>query len=71
MRNSLTIVLAAAVGAPGGWPIAPVRQWQGHAFPYPVGVDDLSALACQDFKEKAYREVPHFFFMGARMRTTR
>jgi len=59
-------VLAAAVGAPGGWPIAPVKQWQGYALPYPVGVDDLAALADQDFKEKAYREVPHFFFMGGK-----
>ncbi|MFH1314721.1 MAG: hypothetical protein ABIJ00_16065, partial [Candidatus Eisenbacteria bacterium] len=59
-------VLAAAVGAPGGWPIAPVKQWQGHALPYPVGVDDLSALVGQGFMEKAYREVPHFFFMGGK-----
>jgi len=57
-------VLAAAVGAPGGWPIAPVKQWQGHALPYPVGVDDIAALTGRDFMEKIYREVPHFFFMG-------
>jgi len=59
-------VLAAAVGAPGGWPIAPVAQWQGHALPYPVGVDDLSALTGQGFMEKVHREVPHFFFMGGK-----
>lgn len=30
-------VLAAAIGAPGGWPIAPVRTWKEHALSYAVG----------------------------------
>ena len=59
-------VLAAAIGAPGGWPIAPVRQWQGHVLPYPVGVSDLSDLVGFEFREEVYRKVPHFFFMGGK-----
>ncbi len=59
-------VLAAAVGAPGGWPIAPVSQWQGHALPYPIGIADISALTGRDFMEKTYRGIPHFFFMGGK-----
>jgi hypothetical protein len=29
-------------------------------------VDDLTALIGQNFNEKAYREVPHFFFLGGK-----
>ena len=35
-------VLAAAVGAPGGWPIAPVLADKGKALPYPVGIADIN-----------------------------
>src|SRR4030095_7351619 len=33
-------VLAAAVGSPGGWPLAPVDTWQGRSLRYPVGIAD-------------------------------
>jgi pimeloyl-ACP methyl ester carboxylesterase len=57
-------VLAAAVGAPGGWPISPLERWQGRALPYPVGVADLGNLVDAEFDADAYRKIPHFFFMG-------
>jgi pimeloyl-ACP methyl ester carboxylesterase len=57
-------VLAAAVGSPGGWPIAPVAKWDGQELGYPVGIADLEALTGVEFLLEAYRDVPHFFFIG-------
>lgn len=57
-------VRAAAIGAPGGWPIAPISVWQNHALRYPIGIADIAALSGQEFDEKTYIQIPHFFFMG-------
>lgn len=58
-------VLGAAIGSPGGWPIAPVTHWRNRALRYPIGVADLSDLVGREFQSEVYRGVPHFFFMGA------
>jgi dienelactone hydrolase len=34
-------VLAAAVGSPGGWPIAPVAVYRGAKLRYPIGIADV------------------------------
>jgi pimeloyl-ACP methyl ester carboxylesterase len=57
-------VLCAAIGSPGGWPIAPISHWGGRELRFPIGVADLSRLVGLDFQLEAYRKVPHFFFMG-------
>jgi len=57
-------VLGAAIGSPGGWPIAPVPQWKGRELRYPIGVADLSDLVGRKFQLETYRSIPHFFFMG-------
>jgi predicted esterase len=59
-------VLAAAVGSPGGWPIAPVGKWNSQELGYPVGIADLEALVGSEFGIEAYSDVPHFFFIGER-----
>ena len=59
-------VLAAAVGSPGGWPIAPVREWQGRSLRYPIGVADLEELTGTAFDLDAFRRVPMLFFIGDR-----
>jgi len=59
-------VLGAAIGSPGGWPIAPVREWQGRSLRYPVGVADLEALTGESFDLDSFRQVPLFFFLGDR-----
>ncbi len=58
-------VLGAAVGSPGGWPIAPVTRWKNRTLRYPIGVADLSDLVGREFQSEIYRDIPHFFFMGA------
>ncbi len=59
-------VLAAAVGSPGGWPIAPVSVWQGRSLRYPIGVADLEELTGEPFDLEAFRRVPMLFFIGDR-----
>lgn len=58
-------VKAAAVGAPGGWPIAPLATWKGEALPYPAGVADIQALTGKPFNARAFRAVPQLLVMGA------
>lgn len=57
-------VLAAAVGSPGGWPIAPVASAHGEALPYPVGISDVQALTRAPVDLAALRRVRFLFLLG-------
>jgi pimeloyl-ACP methyl ester carboxylesterase len=57
-------VLAAAVGSPGGWPIAPSEEFQGKKLRYPIGVDDLKAVAGKKIDIDKVRGVKFFVFLG-------
>jgi hypothetical protein len=59
-------VLAAAVGSPGGWPIAPVPDDQGKLLPYPVGVADLDTkeLGEQPVDITELKRVRFLFLLG-------
>jgi dienelactone hydrolase len=57
-------VLAAAVGSPGGWPIAPVARAGGDALPYPVGIADVDALTGAPVNLAALRRVRFLFLLG-------
>ena len=57
-------VLAVSIGSPGGWPIAPVESWQGHALRYPVGVADLPYLLQRELQTASYNRVPQLFWLG-------
>lgn len=59
-------VLAAAVGSPGGWPLAPVAADQGKKLRYPVGIADLKKLSGQSVDLAALRRVHFLFFLGDR-----
>jgi dienelactone hydrolase len=54
-------VRAAAVGSPGGWPLAPVPD---PALAYPVGIADVAALTGAPIDRAALRRVAFFFFLG-------
>jgi pimeloyl-ACP methyl ester carboxylesterase len=58
------LIKAAAVGSPGGWPIAPVPTWQGETLRYPVGISDAGTLTGTNFDLTTYISVPHYFFIG-------
>lgn len=57
-------VLAAAIGAPGGWPIAPVATAGGRALPYPVGIADVEALTGAAADVAELRRVRFVFVLG-------
>jgi hypothetical protein len=58
-------IKAVAAGSPGGWPIAPLADWQGEPLPYPAGVADLESLTGKPFDADRYRLVPQLIVMGS------
>lgn len=59
-------VKAVAFGSPGGWPIAPLSNWEGKNLRYPVGISDLKDLVGEKFDSTAFRSVPIYYFLGAK-----
>ena len=57
-------VRAATIGAPGGWPIAPVAKVGIAALPYPSGIADLETLTGKPFDAVAFARVPQLLYMG-------
>jgi pimeloyl-ACP methyl ester carboxylesterase len=58
-------VKAVAAGSPGGWPIAPLAEYEGEALNYPIGIADLEALTGHAFDLEAYKQVPQLIVMGS------
>jgi hypothetical protein len=58
------LVKAVAQGSPGGWPIAPVSQWNGITLRYPVGVADLEHLVGSPLNLNLFRAVPKYIYVG-------
>ena len=58
-------VHAAVIAAPGGWPLAPLDEWQNQYLPYPVGLGDLKALTGKPVDLEAWQAVPQLFVFGA------
>jgi hypothetical protein len=59
------MVKAAAIGSPGGWPLAPAIQYNGEQLPYPAGIADLETLTGISFDATAYNAVPQLIYMGS------
>lgn len=58
------MVKAAIVGAPGGWPTAPVAEFGGKKLTFPAGIADLKEIAGKKFDLKAVRRIPMFHLLG-------
>jgi hypothetical protein len=58
------LVLAAAIGSPGGWPIVPIREYNHIELNYPVGINDLKEISGKDFNEDELKNVKIYFFLG-------
>ena len=58
-------VRAVAPGSPGGWPIAPMGQWNGITLRYPVGVADVEQLTGSPFDLNTFVKVPQFIYVGS------
>lgn len=59
------LVKAATIGSPGGWPIAPIPNFNGEQLPYPAGVADLELLTGIPFDSEAYNAIPQLIYMGS------
>ena len=57
-------ILGAAIGSPGGWPIAPVPTFAEEPLRYPIGVSDFRDVSGREFDRKAFSRVPLFMFLG-------
>lgn len=57
-------VRAAAIGSPGGWPIASVAQVEGNDLPYPIGIADVAQLTGEAVDVQAFSRIPQLFFLG-------
>lgn len=57
-------VQAAAIGSPGGWPIAPVPVYHDQKLRYPIGVADFEQVTGKPFDLAAVAKVPQLIFMG-------
>ena len=57
-------VKAAAIGSPGGWPIAPVATYHHQALRYPIGISDFREVAGTNLNMNVLRRVPLLIFMG-------
>lgn len=58
------IVKAAAIGAPGGWAIAPTSVYRGKSLTFPVGTKDFKEVSGSKFDLKRVQKVPLFMVLG-------
>jgi hypothetical protein len=56
------LVLAAAVGSPGSWPVAPVAADHGAKLRYPIGIADVKELTGHSVDLAALRSVRSLYF---------
>lgn len=57
-------IQAATIGAPGGWPTAPLEQWEDISLTYPVGIADTKDITGKEFDIEEFRSIPLYFYMG-------
>ncbi len=57
-------VKAAAIGSPGGWPIAPMDSFEGKRLSYPIGTADVNELAGEGANIGLFRQIPFYLFIG-------
>ena len=57
-------VKAIAIGAPGGWPIAPVTADHETFLRYPIGVGDFREVTGQPINMRQLRQIPMLIYMG-------
>lgn len=60
------LVAAVAFGAPGGWPLAPVKKLESQELAYPIGIGDFENLTGSQIKWDEIKKIPMFAFLGAR-----
>lgn len=57
-------VKAAAIGAPGGWAIAPTAMYKQKTLTFPVGTSDFKEVSGKSFDLKKVQKVPLLMILG-------
>jgi hypothetical protein len=58
-------IFAAAIGSPGGWAIAPVKEYNRQTLRYPIGIGDWREAVNQvSFNSRAFKALRLYFFLG-------
>lgn len=60
------LVAGVAIGAPGGWPLAPLTNIKEQALTYPVGISDIAELTGKPTDLEALKKVHFLFYIGAK-----
>jgi predicted esterase len=60
------LVEAVAFGAPGGWPLAPFKEFKERALPYPIGIADIKTLVDKDINLDEVKKIPMFAYLGSK-----
>jgi hypothetical protein len=59
-------IFAAAIGSPGGWAIAPVKEYNRQTLRYPLGIGDWrEVVKTSSFNSRAFKDLRLYFFLGA------
>jgi hypothetical protein len=59
------IINAAAIGAPGGWPMVPIKENKSIKLNYPIGINDYRALFNKEFNLEAFRKIKIFIYASS------
>lgn len=59
-----TLVAGVAIGAPGGWPLAPLKSFNEKLLTYPVGISDVEEITNEKIDFQNLKQVPFFFYLG-------
>lgn len=60
------LVSAVAFGAPGGWPLVPLKTYKDKTLSYPIGILDLEQLMGHPIDLEVLKKVPMFAFIGVK-----
>lgn len=58
-------VMASVIYSPGGWPIAPVEEYDDKELRYPIGINDIKELTGISIDLDSYVKIPHLFIIGS------
>jgi len=58
-------LIAVVSGGINAFPMLPVSEVAGDAFPFPLGTADLAEISCSPFNHESWKVLPQLIFMGA------
>ncbi len=60
------IVKAFVAGASGAIPTLPIKEYQGHKLPYPIGIHGVKKLTGEEINVDEFKKIPCIYYIGSR-----